>query len=143
MQGIFLTLRARIERTSSSAHELRLFLEFLFICVHPQLLSLLRPSLTRPADARDFSYAPCSNRTHFFVGARIASVSGVSVHLRSPSVAQPFAPISNEAGRCKGFFLRSVLESNALLRRRTNCVCFWSFCSSAFTLSCSAFCAHL
>ena len=33
-----------IEHTSSSAHELRLFLELLFICVHPQLLSLLRSS---------------------------------------------------------------------------------------------------
>jgi hypothetical protein len=38
--------------------------------------------------------------------------------------------ISNEAGCCKGFFLRALLESNTLLRRRTNCVCFWSFCSS-------------
>ncbi len=50
--------------------------------------------------------------------------------------------ISNEAGCCKGFFLRSLLESKTLLRRRTNCVCFWSFRSSPFTLSCSAFCAH-
>jgi hypothetical protein len=41
-------------------------------------------SLTRPAVARDCSYAHSSNRTHFFVGARIASVSGASVHLRSP-----------------------------------------------------------
>ncbi len=39
--------------------------------------------------------------------------------------------ISNDAGRCKGFFLRSTLESKTPLRRRTNCVSFWSFCSSA------------
>ena len=51
-------------------------------------------SLTMPAVARVFSYAPGSNRTHFFVGAGIASVSGASVHLRSPSVAQPFVLIS-------------------------------------------------
>jgi hypothetical protein len=44
LQGIFLTLIARIEHTSSSAHELRLFLERLIICVHPKLLSLLRSS---------------------------------------------------------------------------------------------------
>jgi len=44
LQGIFLTLIARLEHTSSSAHELRLFLELLFICVHPTLLSLLRSS---------------------------------------------------------------------------------------------------
>jgi hypothetical protein len=42
VQGFFLTLFVRIEHTSSSAHELRLFLELPFICVHPQLLSLLR-----------------------------------------------------------------------------------------------------
>jgi hypothetical protein len=35
---------ARIEHTSSSAHEWRLFLELLFISVHPKLLSLLRSS---------------------------------------------------------------------------------------------------
>jgi hypothetical protein len=44
LQRIFLTLIARIEHTSSSAHELRLFLELLFISVHPKLLSLLRSS---------------------------------------------------------------------------------------------------
>src|SRR5580693_1494144 len=38
---------------------------------------------------KSFSDALCSDRTHLFVGARIASVSGVSVHLRSPYVAQP------------------------------------------------------
>ena len=32
--------------------------------------------------------------------------------------------ISNEAGRCKGFFLDFSVESDTLLRRRTNCVCF-------------------
>ena len=32
MQEIFLTLIARIEHSSPAAHELRLFLEFLFIC---------------------------------------------------------------------------------------------------------------
>ena len=41
---VFSYVLCRIEHTSSSAHELRLFLEFLFICVHPQLLSLLRSS---------------------------------------------------------------------------------------------------
>src|SRR5271154_2090477 len=35
----------------------------------------------------------CSNRTHFSLGARIASVSGASAHLRSPSAAQRFALI--------------------------------------------------
>jgi len=50
--------------------------------------------------------------------------------------------ISNEAGRCKGFFLRFLLESNTSLRWRRDCVCFWSFCSSAVALSCSAFDAH-
>jgi len=39
--------------------------------------------------------------------------------------------ISNDAGRCKSFFSLSTLESNTPLRRRTNCVSFWSFCSSA------------
>jgi hypothetical protein len=43
---------------------------------------------------KSFSYAHYSTQTHFFLGARIASVSGASVHLRSPSVAQPFAPIN-------------------------------------------------
>ncbi len=44
MQEFFLTLIIRIEHTSSSAHKLRLFLELVFICVPPQLLSLLRSS---------------------------------------------------------------------------------------------------
>src|ERR1700722_18485711 len=45
-------------------------------------------SLTRPAVAKGFSYVPWPNRTHFFVGAPIASVSGAAVHLRSPYDAQ-------------------------------------------------------
>ena len=44
MQGMFLTLSTRIEHTSSAAHELRLFLKLLFICVHTKLLSLWRSS---------------------------------------------------------------------------------------------------
>jgi len=39
--------------------------------------------------------------------------------------------ISNDAGRCKSFFLGVSGESNTHLRRRSNCVYFWSFCSSA------------
>jgi len=38
-KGFFLTLLAQIEHTCSSAQGLRLFLELLFICVHPKLLS--------------------------------------------------------------------------------------------------------
>jgi hypothetical protein len=51
-------------------------------------------SLTTPAVARVFSCAHDSNRRHFLVGARMASVSKVSVHLRHPKVAQPFAFIN-------------------------------------------------
>jgi hypothetical protein len=40
MQGVFLTFLARVEHTSSSAHELRLFLKFLFICVRPKCSAL-------------------------------------------------------------------------------------------------------
>jgi len=43
-KGFFLRFFARTEHTSSSAHELRLFLELLFICVHPKLLSPWRSS---------------------------------------------------------------------------------------------------
>ena len=50
--------------------------------------------------------------------------------------------ISNDVGHCKSFFLRLFLESNTPFRRRTNCVCFWRYCSSAFTLTCSALCVH-
>jgi hypothetical protein len=39
--------------------------------------------------------------------------------------------ISNDAGRCKSFFLRSPLGSSTTLCRRKNCVWFWSFGSSA------------
>ena len=39
MQGIFLTVLGQIEHTRSSAHGWRLFVELLFICVHPKLLS--------------------------------------------------------------------------------------------------------
>jgi hypothetical protein len=46
-------------------------------------------SLTRPAVARVFSYAHFSDRTHVLVGARIASVSGGSVHLRHPNLLSP------------------------------------------------------
>src|ERR1700722_6462206 len=64
------------------------------------------------------------------------SCGGLVLHMDDNGV------ISNETGRCKGFFLGFLLESNTLLRRRRDCVCFWSFCSSAFTLKCSAFDAH-
>jgi hypothetical protein len=43
-KSFFLRFFVGIEHTSSSAHELRLFAELLFICVHPQWLSLLRSS---------------------------------------------------------------------------------------------------
>jgi hypothetical protein len=43
-------------------------------------------SLTRPAVARNFLYAHRLNRTHFFVGARIASVFGASVHRVHPKL---------------------------------------------------------
>jgi len=42
-----------------------------------------------------------------------------------------YGVISNEAGRCKSFFLCSLVGSSTLPRRRRNCVCFWSCCSSA------------
>jgi hypothetical protein len=43
-------------------------------------------SLTRPADARGFSSAFCSNRAHIFAGARMASFSESSIHLRHPKL---------------------------------------------------------
>jgi hypothetical protein len=35
-----------------------------------------------------------------------------------------YGVISNEAGRCKSFFLCSFVGSSTLPRRRRNCVCF-------------------
>jgi hypothetical protein len=46
-------------------------------------------SLTTPAVASNFFCAHWSNRTHFTVGARIASVPGASVHLRHPNLLSP------------------------------------------------------
>jgi len=46
-------------------------------------------SLTMPAAARVFSYAHSSNRTHPFVGARIASIFVASVHLLHPNLLGP------------------------------------------------------
>ena len=41
LQGIFPTVLGRIEQTCPLAHESRLFLEFLFICVHPKYSALM------------------------------------------------------------------------------------------------------
>src|SRR5256885_6298161 len=41
-----------------------------------------RASLRRPAAARSFFYAHFSDRGHFFIGSRVASVSGAYIHVR-------------------------------------------------------------
>src|SRR5271154_7027640 len=46
-------------------------------------------SLTMPAVARVFSYSHHLDRTHFLVGARMASVSGAAVHLLHPKLLSP------------------------------------------------------
>ena len=46
-------------------------------------------SLTRPAFARAFRTLTNHDRTHFFVGARIASGFGACVHLRHPTLLSP------------------------------------------------------
>jgi hypothetical protein len=58
-------------------------------------------SLTRAAVARDFSYADCSNRTQFSLGARIASESSAPGFDKPPEAARNVSGNRHSVSACK------------------------------------------
>jgi len=99
------------------------------------------PDLSHIDDNGIFQPVTSNNLTLSFVEPFVSLDGTASKYLHyDVGVRQEevWVDISNDAGCCKSFFLHSFLGSDTLLRRRRNRVCFWSFCSAAFTLSCSA-----